>query len=123
MRASSRTCGWAPSTCRRSGGRRRPSHELPFPSPALRYALGTLPPLRAVRGKSAGCGAFAPSLKESPFPRGHSPLMARLVMKFGGTSVADLDRIRNVARHVKREGDAGNDVAVVGSAMAGATHH
>ena len=37
--------------------------------------------------------------------------MSRLVMKFGGTSVADLDRIRNVARHVKREVDAGHDVA------------
>jgi aspartate kinase len=49
-------------------------------------------------------------------------VMARLVMKFGGTSVADLDRIRNVARHVKREVDAGYDVAVVVSAMAGATN-
>jgi len=48
--------------------------------------------------------------------------MARLVMKFGGTSVADLDRIRNVARHVKREWDAGNDIAVVVSAMAGTTN-
>ena len=48
--------------------------------------------------------------------------MARLVMKFGGTSVADLDRIRNVARHVKREVDAGHDVAVVVSAMAGETN-
>jgi aspartate kinase len=48
--------------------------------------------------------------------------MARLVMKFGGTSVADLDRIRNVARHVRREVDAGHDVAVVVSAMAGATN-
>src|SRR3954447_1518390 len=48
--------------------------------------------------------------------------MARLVMKFGGTSVADLDRIRNVARHVKREVDAGYDVAVVVSAMAGTTN-
>ena len=47
--------------------------------------------------------------------------MARLVMKFGGTSVADLDRIRNVARHVKREVDSGNEVAVVVSAMSGAT--
>ncbi len=43
-------------------------------------------------------------------------------MKFGGTSVADLDRIRNVARHVKREVDAGHEVAVVVSAMAGATN-
>lgn len=48
--------------------------------------------------------------------------MARLVLKFGGTSVADPDRIRNVARHVKREVDAGNAVAVVVSAMAGETN-
>jgi len=48
--------------------------------------------------------------------------MPRLVMKFGGTSVADIDRIRNVARHVKREVDAGHEVAVVVSAMAGATN-
>ncbi|MDO8875305.1 MAG: aspartate kinase, partial [Pseudolabrys sp.] len=48
--------------------------------------------------------------------------MPRLVMKFGGTSVADLDRIRNVARHVKREVDAGYDVAVVVSAMSGVTN-
>ncbi len=47
--------------------------------------------------------------------------MGRLVMKFGGTSVADLDRIRNVARHVEREVKAGHQVAVVVSAMAGAT--
>src|SRR5882672_3224367 len=48
--------------------------------------------------------------------------MARLVMKFGGTSVADIDRIRNVARHVKREVDAGHHVAVVVSAMSGKTN-
>jgi aspartate kinase len=48
--------------------------------------------------------------------------MARIVMKFGGTSVADLDRIRNVAARVKHEVDAGNQVAVVVSAMAGATN-
>jgi aspartate kinase len=47
--------------------------------------------------------------------------MARLVMKFGGTSVADLDRIGNVARHVRREVNAGNEVAVVVSARAGET--
>lgn len=43
-------------------------------------------------------------------------------MKFGGTSVADIARIRNVARHVKREVDAGREVAVVVSAMAGTTN-
>ncbi len=48
--------------------------------------------------------------------------MARLVMKFGGTSVGDLDRIRNVAHHVEREVKAGHEVAVVVSAMAGETN-
>jgi aspartate kinase len=48
--------------------------------------------------------------------------MARIVMKFGGTSVADLDRIRNVAQRVKREVEAGNQVAVVVSAMSGVTN-
>jgi aspartate kinase len=48
--------------------------------------------------------------------------MSRLVMKFGGTSVADLDCIRNVATRVKREVEAGNQVAVVVSAMAGVTN-
>jgi aspartate kinase len=48
--------------------------------------------------------------------------MPRLVMKFGGTSVATVERIRNVARHVKREVEAGYEVAVVVSAMAGKTN-
>ncbi len=43
-------------------------------------------------------------------------------MKFGGTSVANVERIRNVARHVKREVDAGHQVAVVVSAMSGKTN-
>jgi aspartate kinase len=43
-------------------------------------------------------------------------------MKFGGTSVANIDRIRNVAQHVKREVDAGHEVAVVVSAMSGKTN-
>ncbi len=48
--------------------------------------------------------------------------MARIVQKFGGTSVADLDRIRNAAVRVKRAVDAGDQVAVVVSAMAGETN-
>ena len=48
--------------------------------------------------------------------------MPRLVMKFGGTSVADLERIRNAAAKVKREVDAGYDVAVIVSAMSGETN-
>jgi len=48
--------------------------------------------------------------------------MARIVMKFGGTSVADIERIRNVARHVRREVQAGHHIAVVVSAMAGQTN-
>ncbi len=48
--------------------------------------------------------------------------MARLVLKFGGSSVADMVRIRQVALRVKREADAGHEVAVVVSAMAGVTN-
>lgn len=48
--------------------------------------------------------------------------MPRIVMKFGGTSVGDVERIKNVARRVKAEVDAGNEVAVVVSAMSGETN-
>ena len=48
--------------------------------------------------------------------------MARIVMKFGGSSVADVARIQAVAARVKRERDAGNEVAVVVSAMSGVTN-
>ena len=48
--------------------------------------------------------------------------MARIVQKFGGTSVGDLDRIRNVAQRVKSCVEAGDQVAVVVSAMAGTTN-
>jgi aspartate kinase len=48
--------------------------------------------------------------------------MPTVVMKFGGTSVATIDRIRIAARHVEREVKAGNRVAVVVSAMSGATN-
>lgn len=48
--------------------------------------------------------------------------MARLVLKFGGTSVADPDRIKAVAGRIKVEVDAGHEVAVVVSAMSGVTN-
>ena len=48
--------------------------------------------------------------------------MARLVQKFGGTSLADVERIRMIAHRVSREVKAGNEVAVVVSAMAGSTN-
>ena len=47
--------------------------------------------------------------------------MPRIVMKFGGTSMAGSERIRHVAGLVKREAERGNEVAVVVSAMAGET--
>ena len=76
---------------------------------------------RIQRPASAGrfSSAFGP---RAGFSQRHFASMARIVMKFGGTSVADIDRIRNVARHVKREVDAGHEVAVVVSAMAGKTN-
>ena len=62
-------------------------------------------------------------------PAGGKPLqavegcfMARLVLKFGGTSVADRERIRNAAERVAREAAAGHEVAVVVSAMSGVTN-
>ena len=61
-------------------------------------------------------------LRNGAGPRIRAGGMSCVVMKFGGTSVASVERIRNVARHVKREVDAGNKVAVVVSAMAGATN-
>jgi aspartate kinase len=78
--------------------------------------------------RSQGCGYATRRLSIRAFSRAkqrtgpYLTAMARLVMKFGGTSVADLDRIRNVARHVKREVDAGHQVAVIVSAMAGKTN-
>ena len=48
--------------------------------------------------------------------------MARIVQKFGGTSVADTDRIKAVAQRVKLAVDAGDEVAVVVSAMSGTTN-
>jgi len=48
--------------------------------------------------------------------------MARIVQKFGGTSVGDVERIRNVAAKVAAEVERGNEVAVVVSAMAGETN-
>jgi aspartate kinase len=48
--------------------------------------------------------------------------MARLVLKFGGTSVGDIDRIKAVARRVKAEADAGHEIAVAVSAMSGVTN-
>ena len=50
------------------------------------------------------------------------PSRSRIVMKFGGTSVADVACIQRVAQRVKREVDGGHEVAVVVSAMAGATN-
>jgi len=54
--------------------------------------------------------------------QGGSGRMARIVQKFGGTSVADIGRIKSAAQRIKREVDAGNEVAVVVSAMAGVTN-
>src|SRR5260370_37973048 len=55
----------------------------------------------------------------TPLP---SRSMARIVLKFGGTSVGDTERIKNVARKVKAEVDRGNELAVVVAAMSAATN-
>ena len=48
--------------------------------------------------------------------------MSRIVMKFGGTSVADLERIKNAARRIRAEYERGHDIAVAVSAMSGVTN-
>ena len=48
--------------------------------------------------------------------------MAVVVQKYGGTSVGDIDRIKNVASRIKATRDAGNDVLVVVSARSGVTN-
>src|SRR5690349_8846723 len=91
--------------------------------------------MREKRSISAGStvvcpGALAGSVIAALDPYGapgvYTPLssrsMARIVLKFGGTSVGDTDRIKNVARKVKAEVGRGNEVAVVVSAMSGATN-
>jgi aspartate kinase len=89
--------------------------------------IPAIPAISAVAGAGLRLYLYAPfSAGAKVLPRRFVPnreqAMARLVMKFGGTSVADIERIRNVARHVKREVDAGHDVAVVVSAMSGKTN-
>src|SRR5580658_9371825 len=91
----------------------RPTSQTPSPGGGRRVD----PP-----GAKALYGAPTHCARERVFPPRRQGSMSRLVMKFGGTSVADVQRIRNVAAHVKREIDAGSEVAVVVSAMAGKTN-
>src|SRR5437868_8215172 len=78
--------------------------------------------------EACGLGAVTAMVALDPLyaPGVYTPLssrsMARIVLKFGGTSVGDTERIKNVARKVKGEVDRGNEVAVVVSAMSGATN-
>jgi aspartate kinase len=73
----------------------------------------------------AGGVWIAPFVQATPPGGFHLPssgIVARIVQKFGGTSVADIDRIIRVSHKIKAELDRGNQVAVVVSAMAGATN-
>jgi aspartate kinase len=76
----------------------------------------------AAPGLSYRLGWCAPSYGTPEAESLQKGIMARIVMKFGGTSVADLDRIRTVAARVRREVEAGHEVAVVVSAMSGTTN-
>ncbi len=112
-------------------------HGVERPELALR-----VPPLIRHRGETPGfldihgCAGFCHRNLFQPGgrnmlrpPAGGKPLqavegcfMARLVLKFGGTSVADREHIRNAAGRVAREAAAGHEVAVVVSAMSGVTN-
>src|SRR6185312_5125162 len=82
------------------------------PGPSLASAA---PRRVCIAGRLPAMSAAAPRI------RAQLRAMARIVQKFGGTSVATIERIRNAARRVKREVDSGNEVAVVVSAMSGVT--
>jgi len=79
-------------------------------------AIYTRPRKPGFPDRTSGSGQIALS------GEGETRLMARIVMKFGGTSVGDIARIKNVAKRVKAEVDRGNQVAVVVSAMSGVTN-
>ncbi len=88
---------------------------------------GFVKPGRVVAGRVRSGYEYLQCMMNWPFGAVSAPgpkdtTMAVVVMKFGGTSVANVERIKNVARHVKREVDAGNQVAVVVSAMTGVTN-
>src|SRR6516165_8473245 len=78
---------------------------------------GAVPLLRQYRSCSGGALQWLAARGESV-----ERSMGLIVQKFGGTSLADVDRIKNVAQRVRREVNAGNEVAVVVSAMAGVTN-
>jgi len=89
--------------------------------PAAKLGCGGL---AAVKTHSYKRGAFTNARNVRRLDRAREAVfVALLVMKFGGTSVADLERIRHAAAHVAREVRAGHQVAVVVSAMAGQTDH
>src|SRR5207244_1105601 len=69
---------------------------------------------RGARRRARGARAVDPARVLRPMPL--------VVQKFGGTSVASIERMRHVAEVVKDEHDAGNDVVVVVSAMSGETN-
>ena len=96
---------------------RRRSRRVP---PILRHGAE----MRGLRRRRSSCLRLpwpVPIRTAPPTTRHMARTMARIVMKFGGTSMAGIDRIRNVAARVKREVAAGHQVAVVVSAMAGET--
>ena len=88
---------------------------LAWPLPSLPAGEGAVSVVTVASAMTLSYQArlFSPSTREYP--------VARIVMKFGGTSMAGIERIRSVAARVKREAAAGNEVAVVVSAMAGET--
>ena len=99
----------------------RPRRRAPITSPAARLLTHVAPPpmpsSMSARPPNAGRSVH---MRRRRHPSPWKELRwLDIVMKFGGTSVADLDRIRNVAARVKRVRDEGHEIAVVVSAMAG----
>ena len=95
------------------------SREEPSAYLCPRAARGKRAVLNSFRGLEGGLFKLLAYARRRQMRRA---LMARIVQKFGGTSVADIGRIKKVAQRVKQSVDAGDQVAVVVSAMAGTTN-
>jgi hypothetical protein len=73
-------------------------------------------------GVPAWCPDPTTAAREPFSPGSATTVMARIVQKYGGTSVGDVDRIKNVAMRIKEAQVAGNELVVVVSARAGVTN-
>src|SRR5690606_2719207 len=117
--ASHHSAAWAEKRATSAGSIEGPAARS-SKSPALWGSRLFAVSVEAAMGRGMNPGG--PPCKTERFATMTRPDATRLVMKFGGTSMGDLERIRRAARIVAAEVQAGRKVAVIVSAMAGKTN-